>query len=271
MLLGISTSLGGLSPKEWGQTLKEKGLKSVVFPVDSNAPESLIDEYVCAANENDLTIAEVGIWRNAIARDKKEETENLKYSINQLLLADRIKAKCCVNVAGSVGERWDGGYRDNYCKDTWNRTVQMAKKIIDEAMPKNTFFTLEPMPWMIPDGPDMYLKLIECVSRERFAVHMDIINLINSPRRFFFQEEFMEEVFEKLGAYIKSCHLKDIKLLPDYTFQLRECPCGEGTFNLEKYCELINKTNPKMPLIIEHLKDDEAYFESVKYITKRLL
>ena len=169
-----------------------------------------------------------------------------------------------------MGKRWDGGYRENFTKEAFCETVKMIKEVIDEVKPRNTYFTIEPMPWMIPDGPDCYKKLLECVSRERFAVHMDIINMINGPDRYFFGEDFMERTFETLGSEIKSCHLKDIKLLDGYTFQLKECACGEGTFNLEKYVELANRCNKDMPMIIEHLSSDEAYFESLKYVKKRL-
>jgi len=37
-----------------------------------------------------------------------------------------------------------------------------------------------PMPWMIPTGPKDYAKLIDEIDRDRFAVHMDVINMINS-------------------------------------------------------------------------------------------
>lgn len=42
----------------------------------------------------------------------------------------------------------------------------------------------QPMPWMIPTGPDDYLRLTEEVDRERFAVHMDVINMINAVDRY---------------------------------------------------------------------------------------
>lgn len=45
MRLGISTSLNGLSPKEWAEKLSVLGLGSVVFPLDCNADSSLIDAY----------------------------------------------------------------------------------------------------------------------------------------------------------------------------------------------------------------------------------
>lgn len=270
MRLGLSTSLSGLKPHEWAEKLKKAGCGSVVFPVDYTAPDELIEEYVREAAAHDLVIAEVGVWRNAIAKDAEERRKNLEYSIGQLALADRIKACCCVNVAGSMGERWDGGYRENFTKEAFCEIVKMVKEVIDEVKPHNTYFTIEPMPWMIPDSPECYKKLMECVSRERFGVHLDIINMINCPGRYFFCEDFLENTFEILGADIKSCHLKDIRLLDGYTFQLKECACGEGTFNIEKYVELIDKYNKDMPVIIEHLADDKAYFESLKYVRKRL-
>lgn len=261
MRLGISTSLNGLTPHEWATKLVALGCKSVVFPVDCRADDALIDEYVKEAREHDLLIAEVGIWRNAL-----NSSENLQYSIDQLKLADRIGAVCCVNVAGSMGPRWDGGYASNFSKEAFDKTVKMIQTVIDSANPKNTYFSIESMPWMIPTSPEEYLELIKAVDRERFAVHLDIINMINCPDRYFFADKFLKHTFDLLGSRIVSCHLKDIKLLEDFTFQLRECACGEGTFPYIDYMKMATALNPDMPMIIEHLKDDSAYEESITYV-----
>ncbi len=85
--------------------------------------------------------------------------------------------------------------------------VDSIQHIIDEANPVNTKFSIEPMPWMIPTGPDEYLRLIGDVDREAFGVHMDLINMVNCPQRYFFAEEFMEECFfEAEGKDIKLPH-----------------------------------------------------------------
>lgn len=39
--------------------------------------------------------------------------------------------------------------------------MQNVRQIVDAVKPKRTFYTLETMPWVIPDSPDSYLKLIE--------------------------------------------------------------------------------------------------------------
>lgn len=270
MRLGISSSLQHGSPQDWAKKISDLGCRTVVFPVDHTKGEVIVDTYAKAAKEYNLQIAEVGIWRNAIALTEKERQAAMDYSIGQLKMADRIGARCCVNVIGSVGERWDGAYAGNFTKETWDRAVHMIQEVIDEVKPQNTYFTIEPMPWMYPTSPEEYVKMLEDVKRDRFAVHMDVINMINTPERYFFPQPFLEHCFDLLGEYIKSCHIKDVLLGQEFTFNLRECACGEGTFCLERYAELASKADPDMPMIIEHLHSDEDYVNSVGYVKERL-
>ena len=271
MKIGLSVPLAHETPQQWAQKHRELGCGSVVFPVNCEASPETIDAYRKAAEQEGLIIAEVGIWKNVLAVDNREREEAVAYSINQLKMADEIGAKCCVNIVGTPhGPIWDGGYPGNFSKETWKMAVDSIQHIIDEANPVNTKFSIEPMPWMIPTGPDEYLRLIGDVDREAFGVHMDLINMVNCPQRYFFAEEFMEECFSKLKGRILSCHIKDVLLLNEFTFQLRECACGEGTLPLEKYAQLATAENPDMPMIIEHLHSDEEYLQSLSYLQKRL-
>ena len=111
MRLGISSPLQHSSAEEWARKQTELGCTSVVFPVQSGSDEKLIYEYKDAAEKYGLMIAEVGIWRNALAADPDERRRNTDYCVEQLRLADFLGARCAVNVAGSFGPRWDGHYR----------------------------------------------------------------------------------------------------------------------------------------------------------------
>lgn len=271
MYLGLSSSLKHSSPKEWAETHKALGLKSVVFPVDCNAGEKLIDAYKEEAEKHGLLIAEVGIWRNTLAADMAEREKWIDYAIRQLKMADKIGAACCVNVVGTpYGPRWDGGYRQNFSQELWQLAVKIIQRIIDEAKPVRTKFSIESMPWMIPSSPDEYLRLIKDVDRKEFGAHLDVVNMITSPERYFFNDKFLEECFSKLKGKICSCHLKDIRLKEEYTFQLQECACGQGTLDLELFAKLATAENAQMPMIIEHLSTDEEYLASLKYVQKRL-
>ncbi|MBO7140925.1 MAG: sugar phosphate isomerase/epimerase [Prevotella sp.] len=271
MYLGISSSLEHVSPKEWAEKHKALGLQTVNFPVSCDEDAEIIMAYKNAADEAGLTIAEVGVWRNTLAADPNERRCWIDYAVRQLRMADAIGAACCVNVVGTpYGPRWDGGYRDNFSPELWDMAVAMIRQVIDSAKPKHTKFCIESMPWMVPSSPDEYLRLIEDVDRAEFGTHLDVVNMITSPRRYFFNDEFLHECFEKLRGTIVSCHLKDIQLKPEYTFQLQECACGEGTLDIGLYAQLASAENPRMPMIIEHLTTDEEYVASVKYVRDRL-
>ena len=271
MRIGMATSLSAANAEEWATQIEQLGCRSIVFPLDYRANENDIADYTDEARKHDLTIAEVGIWKNVLSADKDKRDEARRYAVGQLRLADEIGARCCVNIAGTYGGPiWDGGYKENFGNECWNTIVDYTKELIDEVKPKHTKYSIEPMPWMYPTGPDEYLKLMKDVDREEFAIHLDLVNMINCPQRYFFSDEFMEECFDKLGPFIRSCHVKDIKLVDKLTFQLVETFCGNGTLNIEKYCALMNKYDPDMPVIIEHLTTDKEYIESYKYISKRL-
>lgn len=270
MLLGISSRLEHTSPEEWAAKHKALGLKCVNFPVDYLAGEDIYMAYKHAADAAGLVIAEVGVWRNTLAADPDERAKWIDYAVNQLRMADRIGAICCVNVVGTpYGPRWDGGYRENFSQEAWDMAVKMIQQIIDTAQPKFTKFSIESMPWMIPSSPDEYLRLIKDVDRPQFGTHLDVVNMITSPERYFFNDRFLEECFTKLKGTICSCHLKDVRLKEEYTFQLQECAPGEGSLDIPLYIRLASAENPAMPMIIEHLTTDQKYADSVRTVQER--
>ena len=272
MILGISSSLEHGSPKEWAAKHKALGLGAVVFPVDYLAGEETVMAYKAAADEAGLRIAEVGVWRNTLAADPGERKRWQEYAAGQLRMADAIGAACCVNVVGTpYGPRWDGGYRDNFSEELWEMAVRMIRGIIDSVRPVRTKYCIETMPWMIPSSPDEYLRLTEDVDRPEFGTHLDVVNMVTTPRRYFFNDVFLEECFSKLKGTICSCHLKDVRLKEEYTFQLEECACGQGSLDLRLYARLATEEDPQMPMIIEHLGSDEEYAESVRYFKEKVM
>lgn len=266
MRLGTSSPLQHGSPAEWAVKHKKLGLGAFNFPLSCESDNALIDEYVREANKNQIEIAEVGVWRNTLDLDQDTRKKAVAYTIKQLELADRIGARCCVNIMGARGARWDGAYKENFTKETWELGVKTIQEIIDAAAPRNTYFTIESMPWMFPTCPDEYLQLLEDVDRDRFAVHLDVFNWITTPRRYFFNEEFICECFEKLGERIKSCHLKDVKMEDRYTLFFRETSAGKGGINIKHLIEKGLSYDENMPFIIEHLNTDGEYLDSIAYI-----
>lgn len=88
MKLGISSSLAHVSPEEWAVKQKREGCECVVFPLSCKDKETDIAAYERAAKLNGLQIAEVGIWRNALA-----VKELFRWSITQSWQTGKIR-KC---------------------------------------------------------------------------------------------------------------------------------------------------------------------------------
>ena len=267
MKLGGSIAAPFVTAAQWGEYLQKARFAAVSCPIGHDAPGGTIAEVTAEAKRRDVTIAEVGVWRTPLAPNAQERAEALAFAKGQLALAEEIGAGCCVNIVGSRGARWDGAYRDNYSEETYAEIVRSIREIIDAVQPKRTFYTIEPMPWMVPDGPDEYLRLIRDVDRERFAVHMDFTNMISSAKRILFAEDFIEECFAKLGPRVKSCHIKDVLLESTFTTMIRELAPGKGQLDYARVLRVIDKHLPKdAPVLLEHMQTDAEYAEAYDYV-----
>lgn len=266
MRLGIAGGVSHRTPEEWAEKQYNLGCGAVVLPLDYRADDSVIDSYVKACVDYGLIIAEVGAWCNPMSSVKSERSKNVAYIKEQLRFADRVGARCCVNIAGTSGEVWDGGYIENYSDDMYNRIVETVREIIDDVKPSNTYYTLEPMPWMIPHSPESYLKLMDDIGSDRFAAHLDVVNMINCPERYFFNGDFIEKCFSLLNEHIRCCHVKDVRLERFLTFNLKETYCGDGNLDIKKYAISAHKCDVDMPFMIEHLSTEEEYINSLRYI-----
>lgn len=252
-------------PDGWVKAVKQLGYRAAQCPVKASEKDDVINAYAAAAKKADIVIAEVGAWSNPISPDEKTRTEALAKCREQLSLADRIGARCCVNITGSRGKQWDGPDKANLTQETFDMIVETTRAIIDEVKPTRTYFTLETMPWAYPDSPDSYVKLLKAIERKQFAVHLDPVNLVCSPQRYFSTGELIRECFTKLGPYIKSCHAKDILLHPSLTTHLDEVRAGLGGLDYAVYLKELSKI-PDTPLMLEHLKTPEEYQQAAEHI-----
>lgn len=257
------------APDSWVRAVKKLGYRAAYCPVGLNASSEEIKAYEKAAKDADILIAEVGAWSNPISPDPNMAKEAFEKCTTSLDLADNIGAKCCVNIAGSRDkENWAGPHPENFSDETFEMIVETTRKIIDEVKPSRTFFTLEAMPWVFPESPDAYLRLIKAIDRKSFAVHLDPVNMMVSPAVFFQNGNLIKECFKKLGPYIKSCHAKDLILKQGtYMPQFDEVRPGLGAMDYHVFlAELRNL--PEVPIMMEHLATAEEYEAGATFIRK---
>lgn len=260
MRLGGPVSNAANDPDVWVETARTWGYGAVVFPLEHTAADDDIQRYVAAAAAAGLEIAEVGAWRNnPISPDDAIRKQGIAGCQSQLALADRVGARCCVNVAGSRGETWAGPHPDNLSEDTFALIVDSTREIIDAVNPTRTHYTIEMMQWTLPDSPESYLRLVEAIDRPGFGVHLDPANIVNTPLRFFRNADLIRECFRLLGPHIRNCHAKDVTMADEALVHIDEVRPGLGTLDYAVFLHEVSRLDPDTSLILEHLSTDEAY------------
>jgi sugar phosphate isomerase/epimerase len=256
-----------LEPQAWIQAHKELGYSAAYCPVEADASDQLVHEFENEAKKAGLIIAEVGAWSNPISPDEKDRKAAFDLCCAHLDLADRIGANCCVNIAGSRDPgKWDGPHADNLTDETFDLIVEVTRSIIDSVKPVRTFWTLETMPHVFPDSVESYAGLFKAIDRKRFAVHLDPVNLVNSPSRCFRNGELIRKAFKTLGPYIKSCHAKDICFKEGFPVNLQVCQPGLGRLDYAVYLDEVSRLPQSPPLMLEHLEEPQEYTAAAKYI-----
>lgn len=162
--------------------------------------------------------------------------------------------------------QWVGPDPENLTASSFDLIVETTRAIIDAVKPTRTYFTLEMMPWVFPDSPEACLRLIAAIDRERFAVHLDPVNIVNSPERYFRHGDLIRECFRLLEPFIRSCHAKDALMAMSPVVHIDEARPGLGRLDYATFLRELDRLDPDMPLLMEHLQSAEEYDAAAAYL-----
>ncbi len=246
--------------------MQRSGFRAAYWPLGDDADPDTVRAYAAAAEAADIVIAEIGAWSNPLSPDEATRAAAVDLCKARLERADRVGARCCVNIAGSRAETWDGPHPANLSSETFALIVDTVRDIVDAVEPQRTFYALEPMPWCLPDSPDSYLELIRAIERRAFGVHLDPVNFVNSPAKYYDNAGLLRECFAKLGPHIKSCHAKDVTLRNELTVHLSEVRPGLGALDYRVFLTEMDRLDPDTPLLVEHLPDEAEYRAATAHI-----
>lgn len=264
------------TPEEWAAAHRRLGYRAAYCPLRPGSPPEQIRAFAEAATAAGLIISEVGAWSNPLSPIESVRLRSIAHCQASLALADEVGARTAVTISGARGPQdeasltapgWDGPHPDNYAEDTFDLIVESTRQIIDAVKPRRTCFALETMPWMYPDSPESYLELLHAIDRPQgFGVHLDPVNMVSSPQRYFANGPFIRACFELLGPHIKSCHAKDLRIGGRLTLHLDEVCPGEGVLDYPVYLEEAARLHPDLPLMLEHLKTAEEYDRAAAHL-----
>ncbi len=258
MRLGVPLHTDSDDPAAIARAYADNGYSAAVCPkVTLDEPERIqaIREAFARA---DVMLAEVGVWNNMLDPDPERRAANIAVNLDRLAVAEEVGVRCCVNIAGTFHPtKWAAPHPHNLSEEAFEQTVQNVRYIIDMVQPKRAYYCIEAMPNVIPDSVESYVRLLDAIDRPMFGVHLDPVNIITSPDRYFHNAALLRECFARLGHRIVSCHAKDILLRDGAVVHLDEVRPGLGTLDYAVFLKELARLPGDIPLIIEHLPQDE--------------
>jgi sugar phosphate isomerase/epimerase len=268
MRLGGPVFVKSTDPAVIAKAHQDVGYRAAYAPSDLSVNDT--DRIAAMAKEfasRDVTIAEVGAWKNMLDPNPETRRQNIAYVTERLALAEALGARNCVDIAGSFNPTvWFGQDPKNLSQAFFDVTVENCRKVIDAVNPKRARFTIEMMPWSLPSTPDEYLTLIKAVDRKAFGVHLDVCNTMSSPARLYNNGAVIHECFAKLGPWIISCHAKDLQWGPGYQVNIQEVIPGTGLIDYKTYLRELSQLPVEAPLMLEHLRNEDEYRRGREYI-----
>jgi sugar phosphate isomerase/epimerase len=209
-----------------------------------------------------VMIAEVGYWENLVDSDPDVRRANRRRMVEALALAEELGARCAVDTFGSYcrGPNNTRHVAENFSEAAFEEAVEMARDFIDEVKPRTAHFTYEIFPFDVVDSPSAIARLVKAVDRRQFGVHLDLANLINSPRAYFASGAIMEECVRLFGERIVAAHGKDVMLRePAISVLIDEVIPGQGGMDIAAFVRGLHRLPQQVPLMLEHLANEQEY------------
>jgi len=250
---------------------KLKGFRAAYAPKVDLCDAPMIRAVREAFAKEEIMIAEVGFWDNLVDLDETSRSANRKSMVDALALAEELGARCAVDIFGSYchGNGNSRHVAANFSDDAFDEAVEMARYFIDEVKPKTSFFVYEIFPFSVVDSPAEIARLLKAVDRRQFGVHLDLVNLINSPRAYWSSGAIMGECVRLFGDRIVAAHAKDIKLKePAISVILEEVIAGEGALDIAAFLRGLHQLPTVIPLMLEHLESEAEYDRAAGHYRK---
>ena len=255
---GHGVPVGPDDPVAFARAHRAFGYSAAYCPPADLSDSARLRAIETAFAAEDVVLAEVGIWRNLLAVEPDRQAAHLDHARTCLALAEETGTLCAVSYIGSFAPGTDyAPHPDNLGPRAFEATVETVRGIIDAVKPRRAKFALEMMQYNLPDSIASYEALINAIDRPAFAVHLDPVNLIMTPRRYYDSGAFVAACFDRLGDHVVSCHLKDIVLHHQAALHLDEVMVGDGGFDIAAMLRAAAALPRDIPVMLEHLEASE--------------
>jgi sugar phosphate isomerase/epimerase len=149
------------------------------------------------------------------------------------------------------GDWWP--HPDNQSQESEDRFVGSLREILDTAGDHDVNIILETHITTLLNSPQRIKRVIERVASDRIKLNLDPANFIGDLATAFNPTPLINELFDLLGTYTDTVHVKDFYLEDRFILHISETVTGTGMMDLDTILCRTQALSPDMYAIIEHL------------------
>jgi sugar phosphate isomerase/epimerase len=162
-------------------------------------------------------------------------------------------------VIGSGGHNPRGPFwphRDNHTRDSRDCLIANLREAAVLAEDSGLVIALEGHVMTALDTAEHIREVLEAVDSPAVRLNADPVNLVGDLAGLWNSTAVIDQMFDLLGPFIVSGHVKDIYAEERLVVHLSETVPGDGEFDLRTYLRRFESCVPDAYLFIEHLPED---------------
>jgi sugar phosphate isomerase/epimerase len=149
------------------------------------------------------------------------------------------------------GDWWP--HADNYKPETEDRLVRSLCEILETGEEYGIDIVLETHVTTTLNTPETIRRVIERTGSKRLKLNLDPCNFMGDLHTVFNQPALFDRLFDQLGPYIATVHLKDFLLEDRFVVHITETVIGTGLMEWDTLLPMIERYRPGTYGVIEHL------------------
>jgi sugar phosphate isomerase/epimerase len=227
-----------------------------------------------AFRDANIEIVAISGYTNLISPDPEKKRKNIEYVKTLLKFARELGTPYVISETGTYEPSSDWVFHEkNATEEAFEEIKAVIKELAEFAWNHNAVFLVENYVNNVVGSVDQLLRLFREIDHPGLGLLMDPTNYFNGSNIKNVDAE-LYRIFNALEDRIKIAHAKDIKqaksgeekhaaidAVESHTFRGAgdvELPAaGLGVLNYELYLKLLSKKHPNIPIIIEHLDEED--------------
>jgi sugar phosphate isomerase/epimerase len=227
-----------------------------------------------AFRDANIEIVAISGYTNLISPDPEKKRKNIDYVKTLLKFAREFGTPYVISETGTYEPSSDWVFHErNATEEAFQEIKAVIEELAEFAYTHDAVFLVENYVNNVIGSVDQLLRLFREVDHPGLGLLMDPTNYFNGSNIKNVDAE-LHRIFNALGDKIKIAHAKDIKqaesneekhaaidAVESHTFRGAgdvELPAaGLGVLNYELYLKLLSKRHPNIPIIIEHLDEED--------------